>query len=112
MDGTNGEVQLTSSLCTTVSSVEDLISSVYPDIDLITTKENSWLCERAILAPKNEQVAAINKQVLSMFDAAEMTYISINTVLDQDEATNYPTEFLNSLSSPGLPAHEIRWALR
>ncbi|GBM85718.1 hypothetical protein AVEN_163047-1 [Araneus ventricosus] len=35
------------------------------------------------------------------------TYKSKETVIDQDEAINYPTEFLNSLDLSGLPPHII-----
>ncbi|GFT04158.1 ATP-dependent DNA helicase [Trichonephila clavipes] len=35
------------------------------------------------------------------------TYLSINTVCNPDEAVNYPTEFLNSISVPGLSPHKL-----
>ncbi len=37
----------------------------------------------------------------------EQTYRSVDTVTNQDDIVNYPTEFLNSLDLPGLPPHML-----
>ncbi|KAJ2949819.1 hypothetical protein O0L34_g11134 [Tuta absoluta] len=107
MPENSGQVSLPETLCRIVSGEEELISSVYGEVSQILQKENSWLNERAILAPKNDRSMAINQTILSQITGDEVVYTSINTVMNQDEATNYPTEFLNSLSANGLPAHQV-----
>ena len=92
-------VDLPVNLCRVVPTLEDLIRLVYGDVSRIPHRENSWVCERAILTPKNDQAAAINNSILSQIGGDEVVYTSINTVVEQDDATNYPVEFLNSLSA-------------
>lgn len=104
---TNGLILLPQSLCKIVSSVEELIHSVYGNFHEITQQGNIWMCERAILTPKNEQAVAINRHLLDGIEGENVIYNSINTVIDQGSATVYPVEFLNSLSASGLPAHSI-----
>ncbi|CAD0203435.1 unnamed protein product [Chrysodeixis includens] len=60
-----GKIVLNEKLCNIVSSMRDLISSVYGNTTQIPTCENSWLCERAILTPRNDQAATINAEILS-----------------------------------------------
>ncbi|GBP62998.1 hypothetical protein EVAR_44051_1 [Eumeta japonica] len=103
----HGNVVLNENLCCKVSSMRDLISSVYGNATQIPTCENSWLCERAILTPRNDQAAAINSEILSFVPGDNVEYISINRVMEDEESTSYPVEFLESLSAPGLPAHKI-----
>lgn len=64
-----------------------------------------WLCERAILTSKNDIEEEINKILLDSFQAKKMEYRSVNSVLEIDDAVNYPGEFLNSLNPPGFPPH-------
>lgn len=104
----DGRIRLPEILGTVVSSEDELIHSVFGDLQYILDQDNSWLCERAILTPKNDQVAAINEKILTEIVGDEVVYTSFNKVVDQDDATNYPIEFLNSLSASGLPAHKIR----
>ncbi|XP_052828019.1 uncharacterized protein LOC128249180 [Octopus bimaculoides] len=61
------------------------------------------LCERAILAPCNDAVDKINWDFLKVLPGQEQFFKSIDTVIDQDQAVVFPTEFLNSLRPSGMP---------
>uniref|UniRef100_A0A2S2QXL1 ATP-dependent DNA helicase n=1 Tax=Sipha flava TaxID=143950 RepID=A0A2S2QXL1_9HEMI len=100
-------ITIPENLCTVVTTVQDLISKIYPDIAHIHDKPMEWLCERAILTPKNDQAAVINDTLMMSFEGEEKVYISIDTVVNMDDATNYPVEFLNSLKPPGMPYHRL-----
>lgn len=66
-----------------------------------------WLSERAILAPTNETTTLMNSLILNKLTSQSMIYRSIDTVLDSDEAINYPVEFLNSIENSSLPRHSL-----
>ncbi|KAH9628081.1 hypothetical protein HF086_018297 [Spodoptera exigua] len=61
------KVTLVESLCSSVASQQELISSVYGDPSEISNHDTAWLCQRATLAPRNDQAAAINSQILMVF---------------------------------------------
>jgi ATP-dependent DNA helicase PIF1 len=89
-----------------VSSVEELIDAVYPTLSQNYHNLN-WLRDRAILAPKNEDVHEIMNQILDMLPGVATEYKSIDTIVDADEVVNFPQEFLNSLDLAGLPPHRL-----
>ncbi|KAF2895043.1 hypothetical protein ILUMI_11133, partial [Ignelater luminosus] len=64
--------------------------------------------ERAILAAKNKDVDDLNYIIQNEIIATIHSFKSIDCVTNEDEATNYPIEFLNSLDVPGLPPHKLR----
>ena len=84
-----------------------LKNSVFPNIQT-HFKDHKWLCERAILAPKNVNVSAINLEIQQQLPGEATLYKSIDTVKDDDAAVQYPTEFLNSLEPSGMPTHNLR----
>lgn len=71
-------------------------------------KNHTWLSERAILAAKNTDVDQLNLAIQNTIPGEINSYKSIDTVMNEDETVNYPTEFLNSLDLPGLPPHNLQ----
>lgn len=107
VDPANGLISISDNFCNVVGSVEELKSSVFPNIQT-HFKDHKWLCERAILAPKNVNVNVINLQIQEQLPGKTTLYQSIDTVKDVDTAVHYPTEFLNSLEPSGMPPHNLR----
>lgn len=103
-DAKTQEMCFPSDFCQIKSSIKELIQSVFPDI-LKNFKNHEWLFERAILAPKNEEVNKMNDQIQLKLPGTVTQYKSINTVTDEDQAVNFPVEFLNSLEPSGFPPH-------
>lgn len=83
------------------------MAKVFTDLS-VYLHQNDWLRERAILAPRNITVNAINHLLLEQIDATSTTYTAINSVVEETDAVHYPVEFLNSLEPAGLPPHELR----
>ena len=106
-DPANGLISIPGNFCNVVKSVEELKSSVFPNIQT-HFKDHKWLCERAILAPKNVNVNAINLEIQQQLPGETTLYKSIDTATDTDAAVQYPTEFLNSLEPSGMPPHYLR----
>ncbi|WVZ93004.1 hypothetical protein U9M48_039027 [Paspalum notatum var. saurae] len=92
-------------------NLDGLISFVY-NSDSEPANIASYFCDRAILAPTNEMVSKINSTMTAQLAGTEITYYSSDSI---DDATAnhstlealYPTEFLNTISMPGLPDHKL-----
>lgn len=100
-------IKLQNSFCNMVTSKDALIESIFPNLHT-NYINHVWLRERAILAAKNIDVDAINSKIQQTLPGNELLFKSIDTVVDSDEAVNYPVEFLNSLDLPGMPPHNLR----
>ena len=91
---------------TKCSNLEEIEEKVFPNI-VENYKDKRWLSERALLAPKNISVDKINEHILGKIPGAVMKYSSVDSVVDEEEAVQYPMEFLNSLEPPGMPPHML-----
>lgn len=89
-----------------VASEQELIECIFPDVSK-NYNNIDWLAERAILAPKNEKVNRINEIIQSKIPGKTFTYLSIDTVTEEEQAVNYTTEFLNTLEPSGMATHKL-----
>ncbi|XP_071712987.1 uncharacterized protein [Rutidosis leptorrhynchoides] len=91
--------------------IESIVNSLYPSLHQELCNP-SYFQERAVLAPTNEEVDAINEFVLSTISDSERVYYSSDT-LCPDELDNlfaqqvYSPEILNGLKVPGVPNHKL-----
>ncbi|GFX82274.1 ATP-dependent DNA helicase [Trichonephila clavipes] len=90
-----------------VATKDELIKNIFPDLRHNYT-DYAGLRERTILTTKNLDVDVINFKIQQPLSGNEITFKSIDTVVDPDEVVNYPVEFLNSLDLPGTPPHNLR----
>ena len=81
-------------------SVDDLIGKVFPYFHE-NVVDSDWLSKRGILAPLNESVTKIKSKFVQMMPASSKLYKSIDTAMSDDEATDYQSEFLNSIETSG-----------
>jgi len=82
------------------NKLKELILSVYEKLkEVLPTSE--YLAERAILAPRNIDVANINDMVLDLLPGESTTYFSADTVTE-GAAELYSSEYLNSLTLSGV----------
>nr|XP_022912381.1 uncharacterized protein LOC111423374 [Onthophagus taurus] len=119
MDIGNGRMQIDEStqciplpanFCKITESIHELVQKVLPNITQ-NYKNHQWLSTRAILAAKNIDVNTINFTIQNGIHGETTTYKFIDTVVNQDEVVNYPTEFLNSLDLPGMPPHVLTFKI-
>ncbi|CAG8582967.1 4230_t:CDS:2 [Acaulospora morrowiae] len=94
--------------------VKALIEFIYSNLQRCI-EDPSYLIERGILAPKNDEMDAFNDMILNMFPGKERIYLSADTigknisgVYNPSQEALYTTDFLNSLKFGGLPPHELK----
>ncbi|KAF0729730.1 hypothetical protein AaE_009353 [Aphanomyces astaci] len=119
-----GRVRLPDSISTLYDgphSVRELIQTIYGRLNdplgyrLWTTRQKQdFFAERAILAPKNADIARLNSTILSMIPGEAVIYRSADSVVEdgtvleaEHTALNFPVEFLNTVDVSGFPKHEL-----
>jgi ATP-dependent DNA helicase PIF1 len=92
---------------------EDLAEWVFPNLEKHYL-DAKWMCERAILTPKNNAVNDINDLMMDRFPSidGEVLAESADKLNDEYEAAGIPNEYLNTLNPPGFPPHHLRLKIR
>ena len=88
------------------NTLEDLIRHVYPQGP---NDDPDYMAKRCCLTPKNDDSRAINTMVLQQLPGDTTTYLSIDSIVtdDENEATAYPVKYLNSITPNGMPLHKL-----
>ncbi|CAN6703406.1 unnamed protein product [Malus baccata var. baccata] len=86
-------------------SINQLIAKIFPDLE-DHMNDATYMVERAVVTPTNEDVDMLNEKIIPMFPGLEETMYSFDSVED-DERNLYQPEFLNSISLGGLPPHKL-----
>ncbi|GJU69694.1 DNA helicase [Tanacetum coccineum] len=78
----------------------------------LKTPTTGGLQEKAIVCPKNDTADAVNAKNLSSIEGHSKTYVSINEAIPIGRETSetemlYPMEYLNTITFPGFPPHEL-----
>ena len=112
LDLGNGEIQCEG--CSIPESVEipsechvlfdGIIDAVFPDVS-----DPRAVSKKVILTSTNDVCLQMNDQVIEKVNADTAIYYSADSVVcdDEEEAANYPIEFLNSLTPSGMPPHKL-----
>lgn len=108
LHGGQSQVEIPNNICVDPceNGIHKLIDRVYPNLSNI---DDGYL-NRAILATKNENVDIINNLVMDRLPSTEnqtKTYLSADSVADEDQDALYPIEFLNILTPSGMPPHRL-----
>ena len=85
----------------------DLITAVFGNLHLLNVNRE-FLTSRAILTPKNKDVAALNSLILDQFPGDASEFKSADRVDDPEDQIQYPNELLNSLNPSDLLPHNLK----
>ena len=94
-DDTINVVQLPETMGMFVSSIDELMSRIYPDL-LFNFTNITWLSEHCIVALLNKTTRFINKTLVEQLPGECVEYRSLDSVPDESQVAEFPTEFLNS----------------
>ena len=88
--------ELPQNICVDLENFDDFVNSICYNQEL-----NEW----TILATKNDIVNKINNKIINDLAGELVQYRSIDSISENESAHLYPTEFLNSINTSGLPPH-------
>ncbi|XP_022846323.1 uncharacterized protein LOC111369069 [Olea europaea var. sylvestris] len=88
-----------------ITSLKNLIHHVFLDIEAYADNLHAMV-DRVILTPTNECVDHINRILLIQIPVEIFTYYNFDEAIDKSEQS-FQEVFLNSLTSNGIPPHEL-----
>ena len=98
----------------TDTPISQLLDRVYPRLTNIQAapleQQRHYYSQRAVLAPLNADVDALNTAALERLAGSSKVYLSVDTALDEvgnPTYGTYPTEYLNTIALSGMPTHQI-----
>jgi len=97
------------------NTVESLIDEIYGNMEAACHHDlpDEFFSERAILSARNTDVHDLNDKILNFFPGELIEACSADTVMHDDPNGEllYPTEYLNSIISSGLPLAHLKLKL-
>ena len=86
------------------SPEETIVNAVFTDVS-----DPSAIANTVILTPTNDASLGLNELVIKKVPGVGIEYVSADAAIcdDENEANNYPVEFLNSLTPSGMPPHRL-----
>eukprot|EP00884_Botryococcus_braunii_P002310 jgi/Botrbrau1/1207/Bobra.0163s0015.1 len=110
----DGLIEIPARFCCPTQNLQDLIAQVLPGLNDFTSDAEirDSVMSRAILAPTNEDVDALNAAVMAEFRPAEPLheFLSHDTV-DNADALTWPTGLLNAQEVSGMAPHKLHLKL-
>ena len=79
-----------------VDSTDELIDKVFPQLEN-GYMDKYFISHGAILTPLNDSVDKINELIMAKFPGEAKTYLSADSIANEDMANTYPIDFLNHL---------------
>jgi ATP-dependent exoDNAse (exonuclease V) alpha subunit len=87
-------------------SIQILIDHIFPQLE-VHGWDASYMTQRAILTPKNDDVQKLNDILINQFPGEERNLLSFDEV-EGDTHTLYQQELLNSITHGSLPPHILK----
>ncbi|KAF6137726.1 hypothetical protein GIB67_007200 [Kingdonia uniflora] len=76
------------------ANLDELICSVYPHLEEVTTASTTYLTERMILSARNEDVNIINIQAMAKIQGQEIVYLAADKLSEADADDRTTTDDL------------------
>ena len=86
-----------------VDTLEELIDSTFPDLEFGSDN----VIDGCIYTPLNRHVHIINDICIEKYPGDSKSYLSADSILEDDHKESVPNEYLNAMTPSGLPDHHL-----